>query len=139
MLEVVVASAIMSFMVATFAGLFGQITMTMRRVELRQDEYQTVSNFMNNIRTNFSNYQIDFGDAESIDKKLMVDRLPMVWSKSEITTPDRCDEIQCLGKLGFVIQPLDSVQGMYMVTVRVTNPRIMGDAFRDFKFMVTAK
>ncbi len=70
-------------------------------------------------------FKVNFDPSETATcQALETDSLALGWDDTRIANVEDC--IGCKGRLGYVIQPfpLLSVRGVYIVTIRVTHPKI---------------
>lgn len=65
--------------------------------------------------------------------------MTMAWDVGVQTPVDQCPN--CAGRYGFVIQPFEGtgLQGLYLVTLRMTHTSWVGEKYRDYQFVVTTK
>lgn len=77
------------------------------------------------------------GQVASIDRQLAV--LPIAWSKSFLGRVEDCQA--CSGRMGYVIQPILGIPGLFQIVIRVQSADIFNgnDAqthSRDYRFLM---
>lgn len=89
------------------------------------------------IRDGIQLHQVDYNyTLENADKKLATNSLPMAWNNETVKEAKDCQS--CPGRYGFLIQPFDSMPGLYRVTVRFTHSQ-WKERYKDYKFIVSVK
>ena len=109
-----------------------------------QGRHDIISSIVENIRNNIGNYQMSFNDSSAMDASgalmtdvlLAEDKLPFAWSNSVITTPAECPS--CPGRYGYLIQPLSSFKGLFLVTVRLTNKDLF-EGVKEYRFVTSTR
>jgi prepilin-type N-terminal cleavage/methylation domain-containing protein len=142
--EVLIAAAIIGI-TAAFATSSLQNINNARMTSLGiQGRHDIVSTIVENIRNNVGNYQMSFNDSSATDSTgalmldvlLSEDKLPFAWSNSVITTPAECPS--CPGRYGYLIQPLSSFDGLFLVTVRLTNKDLF-PGVKEYRFVTSTR
>ncbi|NCN42425.1 hypothetical protein GW916_14400 [bacterium] len=146
LVELLIAATILGVgLAAGAAGLqsFGQIKFKVVGTKAKNDISVSL---IENIRSNISKYQAHFqhsgaksspgSEVTYTNLALAPENLPFAWSNNYMGGVDGCPE--CPGRYGYVIQPKDSFQHLYQVTIRITNPEIF-EGFRDYIFVTGDK
>lgn len=74
-------------------------------------------------------FKVNFNPSEAAAcEDLATSNLPLAWDDNKIDDIANCEG--CLGRLGFVIQPfpVQSIRGVYLVTIRVAHPKLTTNA-----------
>jgi hypothetical protein len=111
-----------------------------KKSESRMTQHRLVGGLISSIQANPGLYQISnvpTGQAQAgklfVDEALRV--LPIAWSQSYYGPVSGC--AKCPGRLGYVIQPVTAIPGVFQITVRVTN-KYLGTSngeVREFRFL----
>lgn len=144
LLEVIIALAIFSL------GLMGMATATrfaasgvrhLTHVSVRD---RMVAGLITSISSNPHLYQVTniaVGTTDPIAKNIIEERfkeLPIAWSKNFFGNVKDCPT--CSGRLGYVIQPLLGVPGLFQISVRATSTEIFkgkSSHERNYRFLVS--
>lgn len=131
LLEVAIALAILSVVIlGTIQGLT-QIRSIFGNIVAARIEEQEVNNVIENLRNNIALYQVTFDSStETLNEVLDPGRLPYAWNNAGIFPREACPV--CQGHLGYVIRPYPMMRGVYLVTVRLTHPRLGAPVDRQF-------
>jgi prepilin-type N-terminal cleavage/methylation domain-containing protein len=136
--EVTVAAAILSMAIVAFMGSTNFFN---KRTKDSQESI-LISNYVggiyNSIQSNLDLYQVtydskDFYDTTSPEK--LQEKLPLGWDSTQISKKETCSG--CVGRMGYIIEPISGYRGLYKLTVRVTHPKIEG--FRDYTMILVGK
>ena len=97
----------------------------------REKALQTV---LQTIIKNAPSYQVNFETSEAhLTKLLDPANLPWAWDEDRVLPVSQCPE--CVGRLGFVLQPHNLVPGAYRLRVRIKHPSI-GLEHRDYTYII---
>jgi hypothetical protein len=69
-------------------------------------------------------FKVNFNPDEKAACDALQADLPLAWDNNSIYDLADCPE--CKGRLGYVIQPypIQSIRGVYLVTIRVSHPKL---------------
>lgn len=137
LVEVIVglAAAILLMLMASVGVV--QIGKLNKSVSTSIIENRQLSSILENVRRGVGQYQVHFAnDNESKDIALRYDNLKMAWDSNLVLPAEECTE--CPGRLGYVIQPHPTLNGLYLVTLRFTH-RNWENTHRDYVFAVAPR
>ncbi|MBI1860814.1 MAG: prepilin-type N-terminal cleavage/methylation domain-containing protein [Deltaproteobacteria bacterium] len=140
-LEVLVAMGLLAIGVMAFAFSSKLTTTGIRNVASVSARDRAVSTLILNIRSNPKLYQVTnvpvgtLAPNGKLVSENLLSNLPLAWSKNFVGPVDQC--VSCAGRMGYVIQPVDTLPGMFQITVRVTSSDLYSGARRDYQFLAT--
>lgn len=142
--EVMIAAALLGITAAFATASFQDINKSRMTSLGIQGRHDIVSTIVENIRNNVGNYQMSFNDTSAtdaagalmVDVLLAEDKLPFAWSNSAITSVAECPS--CPGRYGYLIQPLSAFEGLFLVTVRLTNKELF-QGVKEYRFVTSAR
>lgn len=97
-----------------------------------------VASIVENARGNLESFRINYEyyDSTKIETLLADDKLTNAW---DINTDDASGNCQsCDGRYGFVVQPLEELRGMYVLSIRVIHKK-WGSRDKKYKFILSAR
>jgi len=140
LIEVAIAGIILGTVLSAFMSLIHYLGKSARTVRIMAAEDRMVASLVTNIRGNLRNYQASFepvaasGSDPATEKALQ--SMPWAFSENDLVPATRCPT--CPGRMGYVLQPLATMPGMFMVTMRIKHAELFGkDATKQYRFVAT--
>lgn len=124
-IEILAASAIVIFALTASTSYILQLkTRTQRLLSSRSQSIQ-IEKAVQLILSDPKLLKVNFDSSEAATcEALNNSDLPLAWDNNNTYTLADCPG--CKGRLGYVIQPfpLQSIRGVYLVTIRLTHPQL---------------
>lgn len=134
LIELLIGFAILTIVSMAFMQGISSIANMKETADTSMSVEKQINNIIENIRVNARLYQVAFTRDTLTRQAMLADKnLPIAWSSKLISDSETCPA--CPGRAGYVIQPLDGVPGLYIVTVRLTHTAWGGQA-REYQFVV---
>ena len=145
LIEMMIAVAIMSII---FTSMMFMVSFAMderKRVVSKTIQEKILQSVSADLRSDSSIYQKNFVSAVTDNNTVLADaNLPFRWNDltemmcdaTVVTVPPCCPG--CPGRMGYTIRPINGWPGMYMATVRLSNPSLNGGQ-AWFEFIVVPK
>lgn len=136
--EALIALGMISVIGFTFVGGLTSLRKLSTNSLLASATDRQVADISENIKSGVQDYQVNFNyDPDEVTKILAVKNLPMAWDVGRVAAKADCPT--CGGTYGYIIQPYEKYRGLYLVTLRMTHKSWVGEEYRDYNFVVSAK
>jgi prepilin-type N-terminal cleavage/methylation domain-containing protein len=138
LVEVMIAAGILGGILYWFSGGTSFLSTRNKQLEELMIMERHVNSLYENIQSNIDVYQITYDPKEfnsNTDPTNLNKYLPLAWDMKILTNVNNC--MQCPGRMGYVIVPLDGYRGLYKLTIRATHPKVL--LFKDYNFLINGK
>ncbi len=138
MVELLMASAVFGLVGSILLMGLSGIFRTERRTRQLTAEDRMVLGILGNVQANLhlfptSANQVGSAGAET-EIERMTDTMPMAFSESEFVSVDQCPT--CPGRFGYVIQPMQGMNTLYLVTLRLKHRDLYGaNGIKEYRFL----
>lgn len=153
MVEVLIGAAIIGLSMQAFVAGIEYLRQSYRQTRLRITEDRQISALIASMRANISKFQVSTqyvgstvtvpdgnggsNTVDFVDAMLDDNNLPIAWDEYVMTTPQNCPD--CVGRMGYVVQPFLGASGVYQVTLKVRNKQLFKDSLRTYKYVVNVR
>lgn len=138
LIEVLVAATILGALLYWFSGGTTFLSKRNKQLEELMIMERHINALYENIQSNIDVYQITYDPKDfnnNTDPTNLNKYLPLAWDMKILTDVKNC--VQCPGRMGYVIVPLDGYRGLYKLTIRATHPKV--PLFKDYNFLINGK
>lgn len=127
--------------IMTFYSLTTWLNVTQKQFAqqmTKKEGSQVVLNLFTEIRSNIDQYRVNFDHSkDALKNKLSPDKLFLTWKDGHVCMLKDCPDQ--IGRIGYLIQPMDGIKGLYLITVRVVNNVERQEDFVDYQQVVSLK
>lgn len=138
MIELLMASAVFGLIGSLLLMGLNTVFRAERRTRQRTAEDRMVLGILSNVQANLhlfptSTNQVGSSGAQT-EIEQMTDKMPMAFSDSDFVSVDQCPT--CPGRFGYVIQPMQGMNSLYLVTLRLKHRDLYGaNGIKEYRFL----